>query len=112
MKIYVSHRRNSEFKKDLYDPLKQSDLANIHNFILPHDNNPQSFDAKELLQNKKCDLVLAEVSYPATGQGIELGWANVFEIPIMCIYKEGSDISGSLKFICKDFLAYRNSEDM
>ena len=26
--------------------------------------------------SKESDIIIAEVSYPATGMGIELGWAN------------------------------------
>lgn len=113
MRIYISHQRKSNFQEELYEPLKNSDLAQVHSFIFPHDDNPDtSIDVKSILENKKCDLVLAEVSYPATGQGIELGYANVFGIPIVCIYKKDSDISGSLKFICKDFIEYTSSGDM
>ena len=56
--------------------------------------------------NKKCDFVLAEVSFPATGQGIELGWADVAEIPIICISKKDHKIAGSLKVISDKFIEY------
>lgn len=35
---------------------------------------------------KTCDLMIAEVSLPATGLGIELGWAKAFKVPILCMY--------------------------
>lgn len=112
MRIYISHSRNFDFQNELYTPLKQSNLSKTHEFILPHQDSDKPFNTKELLQNKGCDMVLAEVSFPATGQGIELGWANVFEIPIVCIYKTGSKISGSLKVVCKDFLEYQSLPDL
>ncbi|MEK7605685.1 MAG: hypothetical protein AAB478_04180 [Patescibacteria group bacterium] len=113
MKIYISHNRKQfNYKKELYEPLKNSQLSKDHIFIFPHDNNPQSFNAKDLFQNKGCDLVIAEVSYPATGQGIELAWANMYQIPIVCIYKQGSDISGSLSFITSKFLMYTDTQNM
>ena len=88
MKIYVSHSKNFDYKKELYEVLENTNLK--HEFILPHKDSDKSFNTKDLLMDKKCDLVLAEVSYPATGQGIELGWADVYKIPIVCIYKKNS----------------------
>ena len=56
--------------------------------------------------------MLAEVSYPATGQGIELGWADLLEIPIICVYKEGAKVSISVSFISKKLLMYTSKENM
>ena|SRR5688572_23031928 len=112
MKIYVSHKRASNFEKDLYEPLKASKLAEENQFIFPHDNNPEPFNVKGLFKNKEVDLVIAEVSFPATGQGIELAWAQQYGVPIICIYKKGSDISGSLKFLTDDFIEYQDMEDL
>jgi hypothetical protein len=44
--------------------------------------------------------------------GIELGWADFLNIPIVCIYKEGAEISGSLSVITKKFLMYTDAENM
>ena len=38
------------------------------------DLNEKKIDPAQII--KKSDVVIAEVSYPATGEGIELGWAN------------------------------------
>lgn len=112
MRIYVSHKRLSNFEKDLYEPLKNSEIAKGNQLILPHDNNPQSFNVKDLFKNGEVDVVIAEVSYPATGQGIELAWAEEFGIPIICVYKSGADISGSLKFITDKFIEYSDMNDL
>ena len=58
------------------------------------------------------DIIIAEVSYPSTGQGIELGWADVFKIPIICIYKEGYKYSGSINKLTEKFIVYKNSQDL
>lgn len=58
------------------------------------------------------DLVIAEVSLPSTGQGIELGWASSANTPILCIYKKSAEVSSALKFITNEFIEYENSEDM
>lgn len=58
------------------------------------------------------DLFIAEVSMPATGLGIELGWAYDNNIPIYCISKKGKKISGSLKSITDKFYQYETIEEL
>jgi membrane-bound lytic murein transglycosylase MltF len=60
----------------------------------------------------RCNLVIAEVSYPSTGLGIELGWASTYLIPIVCIYRKGSEISGSLRQVSTKFLKYSNNKEL
>lgn len=56
--------------------------------------------------------MIAEVSLPSTGLGIELGWADTFNKPIVCIYKTGSEFSNSLKAISNTFIEYSNTDDL
>lgn len=112
MRIYISHKRRSDYEKELYEPLRDAELSKQHTFIFPHEVNKESVNVREMFKEKGCDLVIAEVSEPATGQGIELAWAHMYEIPIVCIYKDGSDISGSLSFISNKFLMYTDKENM
>lgn len=111
MKIYVSHKRNSDFQKDLYLPLEKSVMAEKYKFIFPHEGN-RPFDSKDIILNNKVNMVIAEVSYPATGQGIELGWAYLRGIPIICIYRTGSNIAGSLKTITDKFIEYSDIHEL
>lgn len=110
MKIYVSHPKDFDFKTELYEPLKSSGLA--AEFIFPHENSSDSFNSKELFEKHLCDLVLAEVSLPATGQGIELGWANILKIPIICFYKSGTTPARSLKVITDRIIEYEDAPDL
>lgn len=112
MKIYVTHKRASNYQEELYAPLETSTLAKKHTFILPHKQSQEPFSSKELFLEKKVDLVLAEVSTPATGQGIELGYADVAGLPIICFSKKGAKIAGSLKTITDNFIEYEDSVDM
>lgn len=112
MKIYVSHLRRGNYEEELYKPLLTSKLAEQHTFIFPHDTSQKPFNTKDLFNGRQCDLVLAEISYPATGQGIELGWADMFNIPIYCIYKKGQDVSGSALSIAKKSIEYIDVKDM
>ena len=109
MKLLISHSTRYDFQKELYDPLNASLISKENEIILPHEDDV-NISTKEIIE--KCDLVVAEVSYPSTGQGIELGWANTLEVPIVCIHKEGSRPSLSLGRVANDFLSYADAKDM
>jgi hypothetical protein len=109
MKIFVAHSSGYDFKNELYLPLRSSDLNKKHDIYLPHENGYVVI-TKNIISNS--DLMLAEVSYPSTGQGIELGWADAFKIPVICLYKEGSKISSSLEKITKNFIVYKDAKEM
>ncbi|MCB9810948.1 MAG: hypothetical protein H6779_05085 [Candidatus Nomurabacteria bacterium] len=108
MKIYVSHSNQLDYENDLYIPIRQSRLNSEHKFVLPHEGG-QNINSKEEI--KSSDLFIAEVSFPSTGSGIEIGWAESFGIPLLFIYKKGNKVPGSLKFLSGEFLEYENSDD-
>lgn len=110
MKIYISHASNYDFQKDLYGPLKLSTIPNEHELFFPHDAENIDTHSKDLIASS--DLMLAEVSSPSTGQGIEMGWSNASNTPIVCLFKKGSHISSSLRFVAEDFIEYTDSDDM
>ncbi len=110
MKIYICHSSSFNYRKELYEPIRHSDLNNKFEFILPHETSEQVFNSKETIP--QCDLIIAEVSYPSTGMGIELGWANKDGKRIILIYKKGSKVSKSLETISSDFLEYSNPIDL
>ena len=103
MKIFVAHASDSNFQEELYQPLRNSQLNKDHEIILPQEEGHEEV-TRDLI--KSCDLVIAEVSNPSTGQGIELGWADAFSIPVVCIYKEGATFSNALHYVCNKFLMY------
>ena len=111
MNIYVAHSRSFDFQTELYEPIRQSSLNNEHSFILPHEKSDQPRSSKEFFKNE-CALVIAEVSYPATGLGIELGWADALGVPIIFLHKKGSKISNSLKILSSNFIEYSNQEEL
>lgn len=110
MKIYVCHSSSFDYKRELYKPIRKSELNNQHEFILPHESSNQIFNSKNIIP--LCDLIISEVSYPSTGMGIELGWANKDSNRIIFIYKKGSRISKSLRVISSDFIEYTDSNDL
>lgn len=111
MNIYIAHSQNFDFKVELYDSIKKSSLFKENVFVFPHEKEGEFLNSKEIIKNS-CELVIAEVSYPSTGLGVELGWANAYNVPIICLYKEGCKISQSLKVLTNDFLEYSNKEDL
>lgn len=109
MKIFVPHSKAFDFVNKLYIPLRTSHLNGEHEFFLPSENGKMEI-TRDLI--KSCDLVIAEVSMPSTGEGIEIGWADMFNVPIICIYEKGSKISRSLQYVAKEFIEYESPEDM
>lgn len=109
MKIYVSHSKEFDYLNKLYKPIKESSLNSKHEFFFPHESG-KSVNTKDTIKNS--DLILAETSFPATGQGIELGWAENFGVPILCFYNEGSKISGSLEYVAKNIISYADEKDL
>ena len=85
MRIYVSHSTTLNYRHSLYSPLKTSVLWQQHYFILPHDEQSDPINSKAIIS--EVNLVIAEVSYPSTGFGIELGWANIANRPILCLHQ-------------------------
>ncbi len=109
MKIYISHSNKLNFRDELYAPLKESSLANEHTFYLPHDGG-RDVDTRDVI--KDSDLLIAETSLPSTGSGIEMGWADAFDVPVWCIHKVDSTPSSSTKYIAEKDLTYTDTKDL
>lgn len=111
MKIYIGHSTSYDFKNELYKPLRESSLNKKHTIVLPHENSNELFNSKDFLA-KEADLMIAEVSFPSFGLGIELGWANLNNVKIICVHKKEAKVSGSLKAVSNDFIEYSNSKEL
>jgi hypothetical protein len=111
MIIYVAHASRFDFKKELYQPLWDSTISKEYNLIFPHDEVNSQFPSKKLFESRNCDLLLAEASYPSTGLGIEMGWANCYNIPILCIHKVGMEPSPAVKAIVRKIVPYHDLAD-
>ena len=107
MKIYVAHSNSFNFQADLYEPLERI-LGSNHELILPQIKSMSQFESKDLFQNKGCEVIIAEVSLPSIGLGIELGWANMYGIPIICIHRDDSAISPALQLVSTKDIPYKD----
>lgn len=110
MKIYVGHSRDHDYKNGLYAPLRQSELNSKAELIFPHESDHSTFVSKRDLKN--VDLMIAEISYPSTGLGIEMGYADIYNIPVIVAYRSGSSVSGSAKALAAHTIEYANSEEL
>lgn len=109
IKILVTHSSGFDFKNKLYKPLRASVINDQYEFILPQETGKEQL-TKDII--KDCKAVIAECSLPSTGQGIELGWANIYNIPIICIYEKGSKVSRALNYVSDIFFEYNNEAEM
>jgi len=110
MLIYVSHATQFDYKNELYEILKLSPKFKEHHFILPHefaDKAKHSYD-----DIKRSDVFLADVSYPSTGQGIEIAWADSLNKKIVCIHKKNSHYSSSLDLLNCEFHPYSDEKTL
>ena len=108
MEIYVAHPSSINYS-NLYNKLKNSRLAENHELVFPHDSD-EFQNTKKVIRNS--DLILAEVSKPSTGLGIELGWADIFDKKVIKIHQDGSEISSSLKVIEGPEISYSELENI
>ncbi len=110
MKIYIGHATGWNFEEKLYKPVRESKLADRHEIVFPHDSEEFS-NSKKFLKSE-CDLFVAEVSRSSTGLGIELGWAEEFGVPVVCVHREGSKISGSVGNLFEKVEEYENFREL
>lgn len=106
--IYFAHSKDFPFESDIYEPIRKSPLFKQYHFIFPHAGGKVA-DSWESIQS--CDLLLAEVSLPATGMGIEIGWADVLEKPIIAFHQESKNPGKGISFVAKEVIAYSSVSD-
>lgn len=110
MKIYVGHSTDLDYREKLYQPLKGSSLAQDQELVFPHESE-EFFDSKSFLK-QEADLMVAEVSKPSIGLGIEIGWAENFEVPLICLHRENVDPSSSLSAVAEKVENYEDQDEM
>lgn len=111
MKIYIIHASSyPDYKKNIYEIIRTSALDKSHEIIFPHEKSEVPIKSKDIIGSS--DLIIAEVSYPSTGLGIELGWAEVANCKILFVHKDGIKPSSSLRVISSDFIQYTTPDDM
>lgn len=110
MKIYCPHATSFDFVTGWYEPLR--DLEFTSELTLPHESTDEQFASREFLESGECDLVIAEVSYPSLGLGIELGWASMQGVPVVAMYQSGTKPSGAVYAVTDRVIEYKDENDL
>lgn len=103
MKVFVAYSSSYDFRNELYKPIRESELNNQYECFLPQEKGPEPVTI-DIIKNS--DVLVAEVSYPSTGQGIELGWAYVYKVPIIYLCKKGHKVSNSIHKLSSTFIIF------
>jgi len=109
MNIYFPHSKQLDYEA-FYAAIRTSAVFDKHTCTLPYEKSETPQNSKSLIE--KADLIIAEVSYPGTGLGIELGWAEAFHKRVICIYKYDFHLAGSLKYVSEEFVSYNSYPEL
>lgn len=109
MKIFVAHSSSFDFKTKLYEPIRTSALSSEHEILLPQEGDIEEI-TRDMIRNS--DVLVAEVSAPSLGAGIEMGWADSFHHPVIAIYEKGSTPSFSIDNVVTDRIEYDGPADL
>jgi hypothetical protein len=110
MKIYVGHAGSYNYKTELYDVLKESFLWDEHEFILPYEHIDAPKNSEHIINS--CQILLADVSYPSTGLGIELAWARAAGLSILAVHQRGVKVSSSVAVVTPHIAAYDTPKEI
>lgn len=109
MKIFVAHASAFDYKKKLYEPLRDSALNAEHEILLPEEAG-ETWNTKEVIES--ADAFLLDASLPSTGAGIEAGWAHAAGVPIVVIHEKGSVPSSVVSYIAASEFVYDDADDL
>jgi hypothetical protein len=110
MKIYLAHSTHFDFKDKLYGPLRGSTLNTEHELLFPHETDAPPEITRDMIQG--CDALIADVSAPSLGVGIEMGWADAFHVPVIAMSEKGSKVSFSIDNVTTQRFEYDGPDDM
>lgn len=109
MKIFVAHSSGFDFKAKLYAPLRASALNTEHEILLPQEGAVEEI-TRDMI--KGCDVLVAEVSKPSLGAGIEMGWADASGVPVIAMVEQGVTPSFSIDNVVTQRFEYANGDDL
>lgn len=110
LNVYFGHSKDIDYKL-FYEKIENYFDLNKYNFIFPHKKSAFSRNGRQFYKKENIDIFIAEVSMPATGLGIELGFAFDENIPVYCFYKNGCYPSRSLNTVTENIIEYIGMSD-
>ena len=111
MCIYISHCGTQSDVLQMYAVIR-SVFSVKYTVICPHETSAEQYNSKELFLSGYCKFVIAEVTEKSIGVGIELGWASLLNIPVICICKDTVTPSKCLSVISDKFISYKDMSDL
>jgi hypothetical protein len=111
MRVCVAHSKDFDFRTELYGPIRESRLNGVHDFVLPHEHSEELFSSKGFFRDE-CDAIVVEATFPKIGIGIEVGWADAYDVPIIAMHRKGTKLSGSLRPMCREVIGYDGPQEM
>ena len=109
MRIYIAHSQTIDYQS-LYSALKKEPSFQNHEFILSHEKTDHQNNTRDFY--KSLDVIIAEVSEPSTGLGIELGWAFDDNVPIYCFHQANVTPSKSIYATTDHISPYEGISDL
>jgi len=109
MKVYIAHSSQFDYKNKLYKPLRASKLNEEHELFFPQDGKGEELSRHVIEEG---DALVAEVSAPSLGTGIEMGWADAAGVPVIAMYEEWDTPSFSIDHVVTERFSYESPEDM
>ena len=83
LNIYFIHSTKFDYNNLLYKKILSSPVCLAHNLMLPMTHEYQEKYTKDLMN--KADIIIAEVSNPSFGLGLELKWLEKQDKPKLYI---------------------------
>ncbi len=80
--------------------------------IFPQSAKQPDFPASEFEVIDSSQVVVIDLTEKGVGIGIEAGYTDAKEIPIITIAEYGSDISATLRGISQRVILYKNFDDL
>lgn len=111
LRIRVGHSTGYDYQAQLYDVVRGVALPPDVTISLPHEKGAAG-DCTKTFFAEGCDLFIAEVSAASTGLGMEIAYADMHNVPVACIYREGIEPSASVKMVTPLFLRYDSPEQL
>lgn len=111
MRIRIGHSTAYDFENQLYAPLRTLELPSGMVLSLPHDSGPEGDCTRTFFENG-CDVFIAEVSYPSTGLGMEIAYASMYDVPVVCLHRSDCRPSSSLNRVTRKVIPYASKDEL
>lgn len=120
-RIYLSvplvANRDIEIAREIAQIIKTTGHEIISGWVLKRDPNGGLSEAEVFKRDtsgvRECDTIVAEVSTPSHGVGMELMLAHLLGKEIICVYKTGTKLSWMIRGLPNAILIeYKNMRDL